>query len=85
MERTELIFRGTNLPICPKCGNGNAMLDKVGWTGERYMVTYYCRDCGFEVIDTAAVLVYTELDKKNMGNMSTYTEVRRVNADHRRG
>ena len=84
--RTELIIRGTNLPICPKCGNGNAMLDYVTFFDEEKInIEYYkCRDCGFQVFDYEAILVFTKLDKPGMGHLSTYTEVKRVDADHRR-
>lgn len=73
MDRVELIIRDTNLPICPKCGNGNAMLYK----HDPSHVYYYCRDCGYMLIESDVVLVYTILDKPGMGSLSTYTEIER--------
>ena len=46
----ELIFRGSNLAICPFCGNGNAMFfgNRVvsGKNEEKIIPSYSCRDCG---------------------------------------
>jgi len=85
-KRTELIFRGTNLAICPRCDNGNAMLDYPSYNvlRDRTVERYECRDCGYQVYDFEAVLVYTELDKPGMGHLSTYTEVKRIDGERRR-
>ena len=68
-----------NCPSCPKCGNGNAMLEKRQWIEEinNYDEIYYCRDCGYEIDFEFVELVFMNLDKKGMGDLSTYTEVRR--------
>jgi tRNA(Ile2) C34 agmatinyltransferase TiaS len=71
----EMIIRTGSAPICPRCDNGNAMLDK----DQAYL---QCRDCGYEIHKSKCVLVYTELDKPGMGMNSTYTEVGRRPADY---
>ena len=85
--RIQLIIRGTNLAICPYCGNGNAMLDyaKLDDATGKTFEFYECRDCGMTVFDHEAVLVYTKLDAPGMGHLSTYTEVKRIDGERRRG
>ena len=46
MDRIVLIQNGSNYPICPKCGNDNALLD---YPDECEGYYYHCRDCGFEI------------------------------------
>ena len=80
MKQTELLIRGTNCPICPACGNGNAMFDRTNMphleaTG-KVITEYYCRDCDHTVSENY-VLIYTKLDKPGMGNASTYSEIGR--------
>lgn len=82
MLKTELIIYGDNCPVCPKCGNGNAMLNHFD---QRHYVetdecrhTYYCRDCECEFPETECILVYMQLDKPGMGKNSTYTEIKRI-------
>lgn len=76
-NKTELIYRGTNLAICPRCGNGNAMLDRADFVEDHLKITYYCRDCEFEVEAENVVHIQTELDKEGMGAASTYSETDR--------
>lgn len=45
-----LYWIGGSAAICPKCGNGNAMLDGGSHIpGGRYLAHFECRDCGFKV------------------------------------
>lgn len=45
--RIILTQHGSNYPVCPKCHNDNAMIDRPLPHDPSYIWT--CRDCGFEV------------------------------------
>jgi tRNA(Ile2) C34 agmatinyltransferase TiaS len=74
--KEKLVIYGDNSPVCPKCGNGNAMLSASCDDGKR---AYKCRDCNHLVKEINATLIYKELDKPGMMNNSTYTTVRVIN------
>ena len=71
IKKYELRTIGTNAPICPNCGNWNAMLQG-SFQGQKY---YKCRDCKYIITNQKAEHTYYELDKPGMGNASTYTQV----------
>jgi hypothetical protein len=49
-DKIIVYFIGGSAGVCPKCGNGNAMLDGGHHVeGGRYVRTLDCRDCGFTV------------------------------------
>jgi predicted RNA-binding Zn-ribbon protein involved in translation (DUF1610 family) len=75
MKPIELKAPVGTAPICPACGNHNAMLD------HRFVDSgkgFKCRDCGYMVRSHDVVIVILELDKPGMGNQSTYHEINRI-------
>jgi hypothetical protein len=77
-QRIKLKVHGTDLPICPKCENGNAMFDKRELPERKW---FECRDCGYIVEAENAELIFLELDEKGMGVLSTYHEIKRLNGE----
>ena len=61
-----LYWIGGSAAICPKCGNGNAMLDGGSHIpGGRYLAHFKCRDCGFTVSVNKQTSVTINMDSKN--------------------
>jgi len=62
MKKTNLIQLGSNLPNCPKCKSGNALIDHF-IQGE---TIWTCRDCKFEVNnEDVGRIFYPEFDEKS--------------------
>lgn len=87
----ELKVYGGNLPVCPFCGNGNALFDqRKHFEGEfegdpnagRLYGQFECRDCGKVIPAEYAEIVYYKLDKPGQGLNSTYTEIDRISGNH---
>jgi len=58
-----IYFVGGSAGICPKCGNGNAMLDGGSHIpGGRYLAHFECRDCGFTVSVNKCTSVNISMD-----------------------
>lgn len=83
-DKVELVYRGYieggrfqygSEAICPRCGNGNAMLPG---GNTHYGEWFECRDCGYKVLSDDCIQVKESLDKKGMGNRSTYTLLEKV-------
>lgn len=67
----EILIVGDNSPVCPQCGNNNAMLGRM--TSIQGKMT--CRDCGFTIRPTDGYVVRCfSLEKGGMGSRSTYIE-----------
>ena len=61
MNKTSLIQLGSNLPNCPECKSGNALIDRF-IDGE---MIWQCRDCGFEVNnDDVSRIYYPKFDQE---------------------
>ena len=77
--------RGGSAPICPSCSNCNAMLDQFDFdrrTKEGAPTKYFeCRDCGYKIDGSDCDIALMKLDKPGMGNLSTYTEIKRITGD----
>ena len=82
MKKVKIIQRGSNLPNCPKCGSGNALLDGREWCKIRKDRKHFeCRDCGYLVDKRDVELHLTEMDAPGMGIHTTYHLVRVVTFD----
>jgi len=69
-EDGEVIQVDGSAPVCPKCGNGNAMLSARG--SDRHWNDKECRDCGHEIKNGEYTLVQLVSVKGGMGANSLY-------------
>ena len=81
MNRTEIKVYGSNLPVCPKCGNHNALLDYRDFDQEDRPMYLECRDCNFKIYANETTVIFLQLDKPGMGIDSTYTEIKRMDGE----
>jgi predicted nucleic-acid-binding Zn-ribbon protein len=74
-----LYWIGGSAAICPKCGNGNAMLDTFEpGIGDQWIQGFKCRDCGFKVSENkqTSVTIMMDVEARNYtGNAAKGLEV----------
>lgn len=79
-ERQILKAHGRNLPVCPKCGSWNALLDEREWDPDNSDIPlvkmFRCRDCGWTIRADRTTVIILEVDKPGMGHLTTFHEVR---------
>ena len=80
MKKTIIHAVGSDCPICPKCGNWNALLDGVIFDHKNNQRIEYleCRDCGYRVIygDYEIVAIRQDVENREfVGTASDGTEV----------